>query len=116
MQPTTVAGWSRVLPEVGPARLRAALRDARDRLVASDPGLGRLRQAMKAVLAVATTALVELMYARVLGAPPTLAVLLGAIVAMIVSTRRCARWPAYPSRPRWARRWAWSRPRSTCLA
>ena len=86
MQPTTVAGWSRVLPEVGPARLRATLRDARDRLVASDPGLGRLRQAMKAVLAVATTALVELMYARVLGAPPTLAVLLGAIVAMLVST------------------------------
>jgi uncharacterized membrane protein YccC len=86
MQPTTVAGWSRVLPEVGAGRLRTALRDARDRLVASDPGLGRLRQALKAVLAVGTTALVELLYARVLGAPPTLAVLLGAIVAMLAST------------------------------
>ena len=41
---------------------------------------------MRAVLAVGTAALVELLYARVLGAPPTLAVLLGAIVAMLVST------------------------------
>ena len=67
MQPITVAGWSRVLPEAGAGRLRTAMRDARDRLVASDPGLGRLRQALKAVLAVATTVLVELVYARVLG-------------------------------------------------
>ena len=34
----------------------------------------------------ATTVLVELVYARVLGAPPTLAVLIGAVVAMLVAT------------------------------
>ena len=86
MQPITGAGALRGLPEVGAAQARAAIRDARDRLVASDPGLGRLRQALKAVLAVATTVLVELVYARVLGAPPTLAVLIGAVVAMLVAT------------------------------
>ena len=86
MHPPTLAGWSRVLPEAGAGRLRTAMRDSRDRLVASDPGLGRLRQALKAVLAVGTTVLVELVYARVLGVPATLAVLIGAIVAMLVST------------------------------
>ncbi len=86
MQPITRAGAFRGLPEAGAARARAAIQDAGDRLVASDPGLGRLRQALKAVLAVATTVLVELVYARVLGVPPTLAVLIGAIVAMLVAT------------------------------
>ncbi len=86
MHPPTVAGWSRVLPLAGAGRLRTALRDSRDRLVASDPGLGRLRQGLKAVLAVGTTVLVESVYARVLGLPPTLAVLIGAIVAMLAST------------------------------
>lgn len=86
MHPPTVAGWSRVLPQVGSGPVRDAVRDSRDRLVASDPGLGRLRQGLKAVLAVGTTVLVEVVYARVLGVPATLAVLLGAIVAMLVST------------------------------
>lgn len=86
MRSTPVGGWSRVLPATGAARLRAEVRDARDRLVASDPGLGRLGQALRAVLAVGTTVLVELVYAQLLGAPPTLALLLGGIVAMLVST------------------------------
>jgi hypothetical protein len=83
---STVTGWTRVRPSGGTARLRVALRDTRDRLIASDPGLGRLRQGLRAVLAVGTTVLVELLYARNLGAPPTLALLLGAIVAMLAST------------------------------
>ncbi|GAA2746326.1 FUSC family protein [Terrabacter aerolatus] len=86
MHPPTVPGWSRVLPQAGSGRLRDGLRDSRDRLIASDPGLGRLRQGLKAVLAVGTTVLVELVYARAVGGPVTLAVLLGAIVAMLVST------------------------------
>ncbi|HSU74418.1 MAG TPA: FUSC family protein [Terrabacter sp.] len=86
MHSPTPAGWSRVLPQLGAGRLRTGLRDARDRLVASDPGLGRLRQALRAVLAVGTTVLVESLYARALGLPVTMAVLLGAIVAMLAST------------------------------
>ncbi|MEW1953764.1 FUSC family protein [Terrabacter sp. NPDC080008] len=62
------------------------LRDSRDRLVASDPGLGRLRQALRAVLAVATTVLVEGVYAGWAALPATMAVLVGAIVAMLTST------------------------------
>ena len=58
-----------MLPQLGAGRLRTGLRDARDRLVASDPGLGRLRQGLKAVLAVATTVLVELLYAASSGRP-----------------------------------------------
>lgn len=75
-----------MLPQLGAGRLRTALRDSRDRLVASDPGLGRLRQGLRAVLAVGTTVVVESLYARALGAPATMAVLVGAIVAMLVST------------------------------
>ena len=86
MHPSTAEGWSRVLPQLGAGRVRTGLRDARDRLVASDPGLFRLRRGLNAVLAVGTTVVVELAFARALGAPATLAVLLGAIVAMLVST------------------------------
>lgn len=83
---TTVTGWTRALPARGTARLRTALRDGRDRLIASDPGLGRLRQGLRAVLAVGTTVLVEQLYAQALGAPSILALLMGAIVAMLAST------------------------------
>ncbi len=87
MEPAaTVTGWTRALPARGTARLRTALRDGRDRLIASDPGLGRLRQGLRAVLAVGTTVLVEQLYAQALGAPPILALLMGAIVAMLAST------------------------------
>ncbi|HEV7172674.1 FUSC family protein [Pedococcus sp.] len=87
MEPAaTVTGWTRALPARGTARLRVALRDGRDRLIASDPGLGRLRQGLRAVLAVGTTVLVEQLYAQALGVPPILALLMGAIVAMLAST------------------------------
>lgn len=87
MEPAaTVTGWTRALPAKGTARLRTGLRDTRDRLIASDPGLGRLRQGLRAVLAVGTTVLVERLYAQALGAPAILALLMGAIVAMLAAT------------------------------
>ncbi len=70
----------------GADRLSQEVRDARDRFVASDPGWARLRQGVRAVIAVGSTLLVELALARATGQPALLAVLLGAVVAMLMST------------------------------
>ena len=80
---------SRALLAAGGSRLRLEVRDGRDRLVASDPGLARLGQAVRAVVAVATTIAVEAALVAVTGTPTTvglLALLLGAVIAMTMST------------------------------
>jgi len=62
------------------------LRVLRDRLAASDPGLGRLRMALSAVVAMGTALGIEALVARLLGADPPSALvsmLLGAVVAMM---------------------------------
>ncbi|WP_137123013.1 FUSC family protein [Segeticoccus rhizosphaerae] len=65
---------------------RGELRDARDRLVASDPGGTRLRQAARATVVVASTLVVERVVAWALGAQPLMLMLLGAIVTIPMST------------------------------
>lgn len=80
---------SRALLAAGRSRLRLEVRDGRDRLVASDPGLARLGQAVRAVVAVATTIAVEAALVAVTGTPTTvglLALMLGAVIAMTMST------------------------------
>jgi hypothetical protein len=69
-----------------PHRLADELRDARDRLVASDPGHARLHHGTRAVVAVASTLLVENLAGRALGVTPLLPMLLGAIVALSMAT------------------------------
>jgi len=63
-------------------RLGQEVRDAKDRFIASDPGWARLRQGVRAVLAVGSTLLLELVLARLTGRSPLLGMLLGAVVAM----------------------------------
>ncbi|WP_226350551.1 FUSC family protein [Pseudonocardia sp. ICBG601] len=58
---------------------------ARDRFVASDPGLVRLVSAVRAVLAIATTLGVEYLVATTTGTPPLVPMMLGAVVAMLAS-------------------------------
>ena len=70
----------------GAHRITQEFRDARDRFIASDPGWARLRQGIRAGVAVGTTLLVELGLAALLGEPAVLSMLLGAVVAMLMST------------------------------
>jgi hypothetical protein len=70
----------------GADRFGQEFRDAKDRFVASDPGWARLRQGVRAIIAVGTTVLVEYGLATLCGQPTVLAMLLGAIVAMLMST------------------------------
>ncbi|WP_438388642.1 FUSC family protein [Actinopolyspora saharensis] len=66
--------------------LRDGTRQAWDRIVASDPGLNRLRLALSGVLAVGTTLLVEYGLGLLLGAGPRgslVVMLLGAVVGMM---------------------------------
>ncbi|GGM13253.1 FUSC family protein [Nakamurella endophytica] len=67
-------------------RLRDSVRDLRDRFVASDPGFTRLRQGVRAFVAVGTTLLVEWALAAAIGQPVLSFLLLGAVVAMLMST------------------------------
>lgn len=78
--------WRSELLARGAGRVSVELRDARDRIIASDPGLARLRQATRATVAVSSTLLVELGLATRLGAPSLLPMMLGAVVAMLMST------------------------------
>ncbi|MFG5722654.1 FUSC family protein [Streptomyces murinus] len=66
----------------------AALRGIRDRVVGSDPGLNRLRMALSAALAMATTLGIEYLYATATHAGPQgtlIAMLLGTVMAMMGS-------------------------------
>ncbi|SDP39184.1 Fusaric acid resistance protein-like [Nakamurella panacisegetis] len=76
----------RPVPDRGISRIAQQFRDAHDRFVASDPGWARLRQGLRAAVAVGSTLLVELALARILGRPAVLGLLLGAVVAMLMST------------------------------
>lgn len=69
-------------------RLGWVLAEARDRLRASDPGLGRLRAGLSAAVCVGTTLPLEAAVARTLGYPSRAAfaaMLFGAVVAMLGS-------------------------------
>ncbi|MEP6562514.1 MAG: FUSC family protein [Nakamurella sp.] len=66
--------------------MRGELRDARDRFIASDPGWSRLRLGLRALVAVATTLLLMAALAALFGQPAVLVMLLGAVVAMLMST------------------------------
>jgi uncharacterized membrane protein YccC len=69
-------------------RVGRAVAAARDRLTASDPGLGRLRMAASGVLAMASTLGLEYLFRRLAGADAQtilIAMLMGAIVAMMGS-------------------------------
>ncbi len=64
-------------------------RDARDRFVASDPGLSRLRHGIKAVIALATTVGLQLAFAALRDTPSAAArthVMIGSIVALNLAT------------------------------
>lgn len=64
-------------------------RDARDRLVASDPGLGRLRHGLRAVVAVGTTVVLQSIVATAAGIGGQalrLHVMIGAVVALNLAT------------------------------
>ncbi|OLL76885.1 putative integral membrane protein [Pseudonocardia sp. Ae150A_Ps1] len=74
-------GEGRTSDAIVPGRLRRA----RDRFVASDPGLVRLVSAARAVLAIASALGVEYLVASVTGAPPLVPMMLGAVVAMLAS-------------------------------
>lgn len=78
--------WRRDWLVRGRARLTMELRDGADRWVASDPGLARLRQAVRATLAVGTTLLVEWGVATATGASVMLPMLMGAVVALLMAT------------------------------
>lgn len=79
---TRATAWHRT----GADRVRDELRDARDRFIASDPGWSRLRLGIRALVAVATTVLLMAGLATLLGQPAVLVMLLGAVVAMLMST------------------------------
>lgn len=70
----------------GRRRLGVEIRDARDRLIASDPGGTRLRAGTRAVVAVATTLAVEYGLNTALGTSPLLGTMMGAVIAMMLST------------------------------
>jgi len=70
----------------GMDRFVQEFRDACDRFVASDPGWARLRQGTRAIVAVGTTLLVIFGLAQLLGEPALMGMLLGALVAMLMST------------------------------
>ncbi|HET8601488.1 MAG TPA: FUSC family protein [Segeticoccus sp.] len=62
-----------------------ALRDLKDRFLASDPGLTRLRMATRAAVAVASALAVELGFATLTGQSALAAMLIGTVVAMMGS-------------------------------
>ncbi|MGN6612091.1 MAG: hypothetical protein ACTHLJ_09970, partial [Angustibacter sp.] len=68
--------------------IRGPLAEAIDRVRASDPGLGRLRQATAAAVSLGTALAVEYGFARLAGADAKgtlVAMILGAVVAMMGS-------------------------------
>lgn len=86
---TPVRTRSRELLVAGRGRLAVEVRDLRDRVVASDPGRAHLRRGIGAVVAVGTTAAVEALAVRLVGAPSRsalLAIMLGAVIAMTLAT------------------------------
>lgn len=66
--------------------LSSELQDGRDRFVASDPGRARLRQAMRATVAVGSTLVVERILALVIDVPALMLILVGAVVALPMAT------------------------------
>ena len=77
------------MPEV-----RRILLETKDRVAASDPGLGRLKQALNATLSVGTALPVQLLVARLLGWSGQVAfaaTMFGAVVAMIGSNALVAK-------------------------
>jgi hypothetical protein len=69
-------------------RVRASIewQDARDRLIASDPGLSQLRLAIRVLVAIGTILALEWLLATALGVSATLPMLIGAVIAMVASS------------------------------
>lgn len=65
--------------------MRDLVRDVRQLLISSDPGLNRLRTAVRAVVSVGTALGIEYLFAPVTGESSTIAMLLGAVLAMLAS-------------------------------
>lgn len=85
----TAGAYGRSLLARGRAEARVEWRDARDRFVASDPGLSRLRHGLRAAISVATTVGVEALFAQltgVTGPSAMLHIMLGAVVALNMAT------------------------------
>ena len=76
----------RVLRAKATRLLSTQVRDAHDRLIASDPGRARLRQGLRAIVAVGSAMLLEWALASITGRPVVPGLLLGAVVAMLMST------------------------------
>lgn len=73
----------------GRTRIRVEARDGWDRLVASDPGLARLLKGLRAIVAVGTTIVVQVLVAALLGVhgqARLLHLMLGALIAVNMST------------------------------
>lgn len=86
--PAAVAATGSLLAR-GRAGLAVELRDARDRLVASDPGLFRLRRGAGALLGVGSTAVLEswvMGLTGLHGQALVLPIMLGAVMAMVSAT------------------------------
>lgn len=87
---TSAAQATRSVLSRGRASLATELVDARDRFIASDPGLFRLRKGLAAMLGVGTTAVVELVVFALMRVPMSEAlrpVMLGAMIAMSTITQ-----------------------------
>ncbi|MFP5020725.1 FUSC family protein [Pseudonocardia phyllosphaerae] len=67
-------------------RIPARLRRARDRFVAADPGMVRLRTAGRSVVAIGTAMLVEFLVAHLMGLPSAMVpMMLGGVVAILAT-------------------------------
>ncbi|MTD13290.1 hypothetical protein GIS00_04920 [Nakamurella sp. YIM 132087] len=74
------------LLDSGSDRIRQELRDTRDRFIASDPGAARLRQGLRALVALASTIALEAGLAALLGRPAMLPMLIGSVVAVLMAS------------------------------
>lgn len=86
LPPSPATQRRRELLRRGRNRVDIEKRDLRDRLIASDPGLSQLRLGIRVLVGIGSTLGVEWLLATVLDTPVVLPMLLGAIIAMVLSS------------------------------
>ncbi|MGI8416416.1 MAG: FUSC family protein, partial [Nakamurella sp.] len=86
LPPSPATQRRRELLRRGRNRVDVEKRDLRDRLIASDPGLSQLRLGIRVLVGIGSTLGVEWLLATVLDTPVVLPMLLGAIIAMVLSS------------------------------
>ncbi|MDQ2846456.1 MAG: FUSC family protein [Actinomycetota bacterium] len=86
MPPSPATQRRRELLRRGRNRVDIEQRDLRDRLIASDPGLSQLRLGIRVLVGIGSTLGVEWLLATALNTPVVLPMLLGAIIAMVLSS------------------------------